>query len=252
MNPRLHLFIVAFLSVAIGQSTAWGSVKTETVRYRSGDETVSAFLALPSSSGKHPALVVIHEWWGLVPWVKDQAGRLAANGYVALAVDLYRGATAENSSQASKLARGLPPARALGDLQAAYQYLASRPDVEPARIGVIGWCMGGGWALRLAEHQPHLAACVVNYGALPQSQESIRAIKAPVLGNFGRDDRGIPPAAVTAFAAAMKAAGNNIHVKIYAGAGHAFQNPNNKAGYRPQAARDAWARTLAFLNRTLQ
>jgi carboxymethylenebutenolidase len=252
MNPSARLFLTACLGVALAQTAVSAPVRSQTVQYRSGRETVSGFLVLPSSEGKHPALVVVHEWWGLVPWVKEQAERLAAHGYVALAVDLYRGATTTQPSQASKLARSLPPGRALRDLQAAFHYLASRPDVNASKIGVIGWCMGGGWALRLAEHQPHLAACVVNYGELPRSSAQIQSIGAPVLGNFGGNDRGIPPSAVKAFAADMKAAGKSIDVKVYPGAGHAFENPNNRLGYRSRAARGTWTRTLAFLRGTLQ
>jgi carboxymethylenebutenolidase len=131
-------------------------------------------------------------------------------------------------------------------------YLARRPDVDAQRIGVVGWCMGGGLALQLAVHEPRLAACIVNYGALVTDPAAIAAIRCPVLGNFGADDRGIPPSAVQAFEKAMQAAGKQVDIKIYPGAGHAFENPNNSQGYRPQAAADAWKRTLDFLHRTLQ
>ncbi|MGH9444162.1 MAG: dienelactone hydrolase family protein [Terriglobia bacterium] len=226
------------------------AVKTEPVKYRSGAKTVEGFLALPGSAGKHPALVVIHEWWGLTPWVKGQAQKLAAQGYVALAVDLYHGKVTTDPSQASVFMRGLNHTRALQDLEAAFQYLASRPDVESNKIGSIGWCMGGGWSLQLAAREPKLAACVVNYGELLNASE-IRKIHAPVLGNFGAKDGGIPPRAVDAFEAAMRRAGKQVNIKIYPGAGHAFENPNNRGGYRPAAARNAWQRTLTFLNATL-
>jgi carboxymethylenebutenolidase len=245
-------FLLCLMLAAAGEALATVRVKTETVEYRSGNETIKSFLALPEQPGKYPGIVVIHEWWGLVPWVKGEAEKLAGQGYVALAVDLYRGQTATSPSQAMKLVRALPPARGLQDLGAAFHYLASRPDVERNRIGSIGWCMGGGWSLRLAEHEPRLAACVVNYGELPKDPAVIQSIRAPVLGNFGADDRGIPPAAVEAFETAMKSAGKQINVKIYSGTGHAFENPNNKTGYRPAAAHDAWNRTLAFFNAELK
>ncbi len=227
-------------------------VRTEIVRFRSGTETVSGYLATPRAAGRHPALVVIHEWWGLVPWVKEQAEKFAAAGYVALAVDLYRGQTATTPELAHELSRGLPPDRALRDLQAAVDYLAGRPDVDPQHIGAVGWCMGGGLALQLAVHEPRLAACIVNYGALVTDPAAIASIRCPVLGNFGAEDRGIPPSAVQAFEKAMQAAGKQVDIKIYPGAGHAFENPNNKQGYRPEAAADAWKRMLDFLHRTLQ
>jgi carboxymethylenebutenolidase len=112
--------------------------------------------------------------------------------------------------------------------------------------------MGGGLSLQLAMNEPRLAACVVNYGAMPTEPGDIAKIHAPLLGNFGADDHGIPPSAVHAFERAMQAQGKKIDAKIYAGAGHAFENENNKAGYRPEAAKDARARTLEFFSRTLK
>lgn len=228
------------------------AIKTETVQYKSGNETVSAYLALPETPGKHPALIVVHEWWGLVPWVKEQADKFAAQGYVALAVDLYRGKNTTNPQVARQLMTSMPPARAMRDLKAAFTYLSHRSDVEPTKIGDVGWCFGGGWALRLATQEPTLAASAVNYGELPTDAATIRAIRAPVLGNFGALDPGITPAKVRAFQSAMRQDGKSLNVKIYPGASHAFENPNNKTGYRPQAAADAWARMVSFFGRTLK
>jgi carboxymethylenebutenolidase len=226
--------------------------KTETVSYKSGDETVNAYLALPEGGGKHPAIVVIHEWWGLNDWVKEQARNYAEQGYVVLAVDLYRGKVASNPDDAHVLMRGLPDDRGMRDLEAAFAYLGSRPDVNAAKIGSIGWCMGGSWSIKLAVDQPKLAACVVNYGWLPSDPALIARIKAPVLGNFGAEDQGIPPRDVKAFEAAMKADGKTADVKIYDGAGHAFENPNNKQGYRPEAAADAGQRSAGFFQKYLK
>ncbi len=237
-----------FLAV---QVTTARPPKTESVSYKSGDETVRGYLALPDSPGRHPAVIVIHEWWGLNDWVKEQARKLAQQGYAALAVDLYRGKSTENPDEAHELMRGMPQDRAVRDLKAAFDYLGTRSDVNN-KIGSTGWCMGGGLSLQLAVHEPRLAACVANYGAPPTDPSDIQKIRAPVLGNFGAEDRGIPPEAVRAFEKAMKAAGKTIDVKIYDGAGHAFQNPNNKAGYRQDATMDAWARTLGFFGQTLK
>jgi carboxymethylenebutenolidase len=228
-----------------------GGTRTETVSYKSGDETVSAYLALPDGAGKHPAIIVIHEWWGLNDWVKEQAQKYAAQGYVALAVDLYRGKVATNPDEAHVLMRGLPDDRGMRDLEAAFTYLSSRPDVNAGKIGSIGWCMGGSWSLKLAVDQPKLAACVVNYGWLPSEPALVAKIKAPVQGNFGADDQGIPPKDVKAFEATMKADGKFTDIKIYDGAGHAFQNPNNKDGYRPEATADASQRISAFFQKYL-
>jgi carboxymethylenebutenolidase len=245
------LLMVMVVSVPAG-AQAPSQPRTQTVTYKSGTEIVTGYLALPEGSGRHPAIVVIHEWWGLTDWVKEQAQRLAAQGYVALAVDLYRGQSTADPDAAHELMRGLPNDRALRDLEAAFHYLSSRKDVNRKRIGSIGWCMGGGFSLQLAVHEPKLAACVVNYGALPTDPADIARIHAPVLGNFGAEDRGITPAAVQAFQQAMKSAGKRVDVKIYDGAGHGFENPNNKAGYRQAAAEDAWQRITNFLRIALQ
>jgi len=253
MLRRSAIFGLFFALVACsGLLLRGAAVHTEMVQYPSGNETISGYLALPAGPGRHPGLLVIHEWWGLNDWVKEQTQRFAELGYVALAVDLYRGKSATTPEEAHILMRGLPDDRGLRDLEAAYAYLASRPDVRPTEIGDIGWCMGGGWSIKLAEDQPKLAACVVNYGPLPTDPANIKRIHAPVLGNFGAEDQGIPPASVKEFERAMQAAGKTVDIKIYDGAGHAFQNPLNKAGYRPEAAENATKRTDAFFQKYLQ
>lgn len=231
---------------------AAAGVKTQTVHFPAGAETVSGYLAVPASPGRHPALVVIHEWWGLNDWVKEQTRKFAENGYVALAVDLYRGKVATDPGEAHELMRGLPEDRAVRDMKAAFDDLAARSDVDPSKIGSVGWCMGGGLSLDLALAEPRLAACVINYGHLVTEPAEIAKIHAPILGNFGALDRGITPEDVHAFEKAVKSAGKSIDVKIYSGAGHAFENPNNKDGYRPQAAADSWKRMIDFFNKTLK
>jgi carboxymethylenebutenolidase len=225
----------------------------ETVSYKSGDESVSSFLVTPEGKGPFPGVIVIQEWWGLNAWVKDQARALAKEGYVALAVDLYRGKVADKQEEAHQLMMGAPPDRIARDLKAAYAWLQARADVKKSRIGSIGWCMGGRFSLDLATKEPGLAAAVAYYGAPPTEPASIAAIKAPVLGNYGGDDKGPSPEQVKAFEAAMKKAGKSIDVKIYEGAGHAFANVNNPwGGYREAAAKDAWTRTTAFLAKYLK
>jgi carboxymethylenebutenolidase len=219
----------------------------KTVSYKSGDETVQGQLYTPSGKGPFPAIIVIHEWWGLNDWVKDQASKLADQGYIALAVDLYRGKVADNSDMAHELSRGLPEDRAERDLHAAFEYLASQSNVKKDRIGAIGWCMGGGYALDVALQEPKLAAAVINYGHLATDPEALKKINAPILGNFGGQDHGITPDDVHKFEQSMKQLGRKVDVKIYDDAGHAFQNPNNKTGYRPDDTADAWRRTVEFL-----
>ncbi len=185
-------------------------------------------------------------------WVKDQASRFADEGYVALAIDLYRGKTANTPEEAHEPMRGVPEDRARGDLRAAFDYLKSQKNVKPDRIGSVGWCMGGGYSLDVALEEPALAADVIHYGHLATDAENLKKINAPVLGIFGAQDKGIPPEDVRKFEQAMKQLGKQIEIKIYPDAGHAFENPNNKAGYRPADAADAWKLTIDFLNRTLK
>jgi len=242
-----------FLMGALLALVSTGLLAEETVTYRSGDETVSGFLATPAGKGPFPAVVVIQEWWGLNDWVKDQARALAKEGYVALAADLYRGKVADKQEDAHQLMSGMPPDRAIRDLKAAFAYLRTRGDVRKDRVGSIGWCMGGHYSLLLSVEEPLLAAAVAYYGAPPTDQAAVAKIRAPVLGNFGAEDKGPSPEQVREFEAAMKKAGKRIDVKIYPGAGHAFANVNNPwKGYREEAAKDAWARTLAFLDRYLK
>jgi carboxymethylenebutenolidase len=249
---RARWVVLGLVAALLGGARLDAAVKTQTVTYKSGEDTVSIYLAAPSTPGKHPALILIHEWWGLMPWVKEQARKFAAAGYVALAVDLYRGKTTEDPKVARQMATTLPPDRAMRDLEAAFNYLASRNDVETSKIGAVGWCFGGGWALRLAIHEPRLAACAINYGELTTDPAAIDAIRCPVLGIFGAEDQVISPAKVRAFEVAMKKAEKSFDVKIYAGAGHAFETSTDKDRFRPKASADAWARMIAFFHRTLQ
>jgi carboxymethylenebutenolidase len=220
------------------------------------DNALPGYLALPKGKGPFPAVIVVHEWWGLDDWVKQQADALAAAGYVALAPDLYGGKVTNKPEEAHQLMSGLSQDRAVADLKAAYAHLqqgALKAGVRQDRIGVIGWCMGGRYALELAVQEPKLAAVVAYYGAPPTDAAAIARIKAPVLGNFGAEDKGPAPETVRAFEAAMKKAGGRVDVKIYEGAGHAFANVNNPwGGYRKEAAADAWARTLAFFDTHLK
>jgi carboxymethylenebutenolidase len=217
------------------------------VTFPSGDSTAQALLYLPQGAGPHPALVVIHEWWGLNDWVKQEAAGYAAKGYVTLAVDLYRGKVAADPELAHELSRGLPQDQGVRDLTAAVAWLQSRKDVKPDRIGAVGWCMGGGYALQLAIASPALRAVAINYGSLATDKAALGQIHAAVLGNFGGQDHGIPPDAVHAFEAAMLSLGKPVDAKIYPQAGHAFENPNNTAGFRPDDAADALARIDSFL-----
>src|SRR6202162_2933842 len=221
---RMHRIISAVFLISVFAAilaVRAAEPKTEMVKFPSGKCPIDGFLPVPEQPGRYPGVIVIHEWWGLNDWVKEQAQKIGEQGYVVLAVDLYRGKTATDPNEAHELMRGLPQDRAVRDMQAAFDYLAARKDVT-GRIGSVGWCMGGGYSLQLAIHEPRLAACVVNYGALPTDPNDIQQILAPVLGSFGAEDRGITPADVQAFEKTMKGMNRRIDVKIYPGAGHAF------------------------------
>lgn len=242
-----------FVAVAVLALASPGLAGEQTVSFKSGDETASGFLVTPAGKGPFPAVLVIQEWWGLNDWVKDQARALAKEGYAALAVDLYRGKVTDKQEEAHQLMMGTPRDRALRDLKAAFNYLAGRPDARKDRIGAIGWCMGGMYSLAIATEEPRLAAVVAYYGAPPTDAAAIAKIKAPVLGNFGAEDKGPSPEQAKAFEAAMKKAGKTVDVKIYPGAGHAFANVNNPwGGYREAAAKDAWQRTLGWFAKYLK
>lgn len=241
--PVLLVFLLTTLSFAVAQKN---------VTYKSGNETVNAVLFTPDGNGPFPALVVIHEWWGLNDWVKEQAQKLAGQGYETLAIDLYRGKVATTPEEAHEIMRGVPEDRANRDLLAAYDYLASQSNVNKNKIGAIGWCMGGGYALDLALAQPKLAVAVINYGHLATDDAQLKKINAKILGIFGGQDRGIPPDSVRTFEQQLKKLGKSIEIKIYPDAGHAFENPNNKGGYRAEDAQDAWKLTLDFLSKNLK
>jgi carboxymethylenebutenolidase len=231
-----------------------GAPKTDgqqAVTFPSGDGQAHGLLYLPQGPDPHPAIVVIHEWWGLNDWIKQEASDYAAHGYVALAVDLYHGKVAKDPETAHELMRGLPQDQGVRDLVAATRFLEARKDVKRDRIGAVGWCMGGGFALQLAIADPSLRAVAINYGALATDKADLGKIHAAVLGNFGGKDQGIPPEAVHAFEASMKSLGKPVNAKIYPEAGHAFENPNNTAGYRHDDAADAMSRMDSFFTENL-
>ena len=243
---------ILLLSTLLAFTASAFAADSKTVSYKSGDDTVQGVLYTPSGNGPYPAIIVIHEWWGLNDWVKEQAAKFADEGYVTLAVDLYRGKVAKTPDEAHEIMRGVPEDRAKRDLHAAFAFLASQSNVKKDRIGAIGWCMGGGYSLDVALQEPTLAADIINYGHLATDPEALKKINAPILGLFGAQDRGIPPADVRKFGEALDKMGKKIEIKIYDDAGHAFENPNNRDGYREADAADAWKRTVEFLATTLK
>src|SRR6202795_4201279 len=225
-------------SCVLALAMASFAATSKDVSYKSGHETVKAVLYTPAGKGPFPGIVVIHEWWGLNDWVKEQAAKLSDQGYAALAIDLYRGKVATTPDEAHEIMRGVPEDRAARDLHAAVEFLKSQSSVKKDRIASIGWCMGGGYSLNVALQDPTLPAAGVNYGHLGSDSESLKKINASILGIFGGQDRGIPVEDVKKFEQSLKQLGKKVEVVIYPEAGHAFENPNNKAGYRADDAAD--------------
>src|SRR5438128_5833861 len=243
------MFLLAIVTVFSLAAFAAGG---KSVSYKSGEETVQAMLYTPAGKGPFPGIVVIHEWWGLNDWVKEQASKLADQGYAALAIDLYRGKVATTPEEAHELMRGVPEDRATRDLHAAVEFLKSQKNVKKDRIGSIGWCMGGGYSLDVALQEPTLTAAVIHYGHLATDPEQLKKINAAILGIFAAQDRGSPEDDVKKFEQTLKQLGKEVEIVIYPNAGHAFENPNNKAGYRAEHAADAWKHTVDFLAGTLK
>lgn len=205
-----------------------------------------AYLSLPEGvSGPVPAVLVIHEWWGLNDHIRHWADRLAEDGYAALAVDLYAGGVATDPEGAMALMKAVDPAKAEAMLSAAHELLASDPRFEADKQGVIGWCFGGGWSLRYAIATPGLDAAVIYYGNPVTDPAQLANIDAALLGVFANQDQAIPPPVVDEFAKALEGAGKSIELHRY-DAVHAFANPSN-AIYDQAAAADAWEHTRRFL-----
>lgn len=199
-----------------------------------------------------PSVLLVHEWWGLNDHIKHWADRLAADGYVALAVDLYGGKVATTSDDAMKLAKeaGSDVPKATAILREAFDFLAANKRVEAQKRAVLGWCFGGGMALQFAMAEPRLDATVIYYGRLIDDPKALETIHGPVLGIFGNQDPSIPPKSVDAFAAAMKTAGKTCDILRY-DAEHAFANPSN-ARYDEANATKAWAAVRKFLEAQLK
>ncbi len=250
----LALALAALAGLAgLGALAVPSLANADMISFTEGSTKVNAYLETPDGEGTHPAIIVIHEWWGLTDWVKSQAERLRKEGYVVLAVDLYDGKVGKDQETAHQLMSGLDEASAIAKLRAAADFLRGRSDVRANAIGVTGWCMGGKYAIRLAAADPGIRAVVMYYGAPLTDERAIRNIQAAVLGSFGADDKGPSPQQVRAFEKALKRAGKRVDFKIYPGAGHAFANEDNPwGGYREAAAKDAWKRTVAFFKRELK
>ena len=208
-----------------------------------------------SNNNTFPAVIMIHENKGLNDNIKNMANLLAKEGYVVLAVDLFNGEVTTNQTRASELSQSIRdhPDVAISNLQGAVKYLTSLPNVNPDKIASLGWCFGGQQSLQLAlnsEDHP-LSATVIYYGRLVTEPENLSKIKWPVLGIFGENDESIPIATVEHFEDALTKNGITNEIYIFNGVGHAFANPSGD-NYAPNETKNAWQKTLTFLNKYLK
>jgi carboxymethylenebutenolidase len=216
------------------------------ISFEAAGETVKAYLARAAGEGPRPGVVVIHEWWGLNDQIRGVADRFARIGHDAIAPDLYRGKVAIDRGHAHDLSRGLGETRAVGIIEAAIAHLRSLDRGARRPVATVGFCMGGRLSLAAALRGADVQATVMFYGSVETDPEALAAIRAPVLGIFGADDRGIPVDEVRKFEATLKETGKTATIIVYPGVGHAFFNERGPS-HHPEMATDAWHRMRDFL-----
>jgi carboxymethylenebutenolidase len=224
------------------------------VEYPADGTLLSAFLCRPKQPGRYPGLILIQEWWGLNDHIKEIAQRLAKEHFVVLAPDLYSRlghVVTQNGAEAAKLASALDTDKTVADLMGALHYLKTLPEVDPAKIGVIGFSIGGSFALQLACRTSEIRCAVPFYGEIPANEE-IEKLSAPILYIYGEEDGWIRKEEVQRLKEILKKFKKPGEVKTYAGAPHAFFNDSRREVYNPKAAKDAWKRTLAFFEKHLR
>ena len=226
------------------------------VKFAAADgATVSSYLTRPKGDGAHPAVIVIHAWSGIDDHTRDVGRRLAKAGYVALVPDLLSraGGTSSFSSRDAAIAAGrkLDNETITRDLTGAVNYLKGQNFVRADRVGVTGFCWGGGKALMFTTRSKDIAASVIYYGENPRDIDDVKNITAPVLGHYGGADERIT-SGVPQLEAAMKKHGKSFEYKVYADAPHSFNSDDNPRSYREEAAKEAWGKTLEFFKKHLQ
>jgi len=222
----------------------------EEIRFSSDGDAVSAYLAVPPS-GRGAGVLVVQEWWGLVDHIRDVCDRLAREGFVALAPDLYRGKTGAEPDAAARLMMDLEIPRALRDLDAAVLELLNTHAVEGPEVGVLGFCMGGQLALAAGSRNRRIGAVVDFYGVHPEVTPDLSHCAAPVLAVFAENDEFIPPDAVSRLAGELEAAGVRASVRTVPGARHAFMNDSRPDVYDAKAAAEGWDAILSFFRAEL-
>jgi carboxymethylenebutenolidase len=215
-------------------------------------ESTPAYLVVPEAEGPWPGVVVIQEWWGLDEHIKAVAQRFAGEGFAAIAPDLYYGEIATEPDEAQKLRMALDWDKALAAIQVAIYELISRRAVQPKKVGVIGFCMGGGLTWHAAAKLKHVGVAAPFYGGGPElTDEEVTLMDGPVLAIYGELDQGVSPEVAAQRESQMDKAGVKHETVIYPNAQHAFFN-DTRAAYDPEAAADAWQRVIGLFNRTLR
>jgi carboxymethylenebutenolidase len=220
----------------------------EMVNFPSNGHTIDGYLAVPES-GSGPGVVVIQEWWGLVPHIKDVADRFAAEGFVALAPDLYHGETTTEPDEAGKLMMALNAEEAGRDMGGAVDYLLGHDAVTSQGVGVVGFCMGGGLALVLATQRPQqVVACAPFYGLIPwpDLQPDYAKLEGKVRGHFAAEDGFFSPDQAKALEQQLKDLGKDAEILIHPDVDHAFFNDTRPEVHHPEEAQKAWDDTIRF------
>jgi carboxymethylenebutenolidase len=209
------------------------------------------YLSVPAA-GHGPATIVLQEWWGLDEHIRSVCDRLAAEGFFALAPDLFRGETTTQPSEAEQKTMALSMDQAERDMCGAADFLASQPGVEGPGVGSVGFCLGGGLSLWAAASCPQITAAVTYYYVMPHGKPDFSKIKGPVLGHFGTDDEFISHDEAKALESELRDAGVDVAFHYYEGAGHAFFNDTDRLGtHDPEIAQTSWEQTLSFLRAAL-
>lgn len=244
------LAILLAASVAVDALTGRDRVAalTNTVIPNAAGQPVNAYVATPAGEGPFPAVIMLHEFWGLKPEIIGKADALAAEGYLVVAPDMYRGQTTTWLPRAIYLALTVPEAQALGDLDPVFRWLQEQPNVDPERIVVMGFCYGGGKALQYSLRNRDLAATGIFYGSLESDPAVLAQLPGPVLGIFGAEDQAPSPEMVAAFEAGLTAAGVEHEITIYEGVGHAFVT-DMAAIQQGGVQGEAWRQFVAWLDR---
>jgi len=213
---------------------------------------VKGHLAVPKS-GRGPGVIVIQEWWGLVPHITKLADRFAAEGFTALAPDLYHGKSTKDPDEAGRLMMGLDVPKVAQDLRGAIDFLRARPECASKKVGTVGFCLGGQLSLFAAcVHPDAVGACVDFYGIHPNVKPDVTKLQAPVLGLFAEKDAYVNAAVVKELDERLTKAGKKHEFKTYADVNHAFFNDTRPEVFDAKAAADAWTRTVAFFRASLK